>query len=74
MVKKSKDWIQKAVKKPDRLRYYLRRLYGKKAFTDKGDIKKQYLMYAKKRAVKEGDKSLTDAIDLAFRLKNMHKR
>jgi hypothetical protein len=42
-------WIQRAVKRPGRVRAYMKRKYGKRAFTKTGEIKVSYL----KKAAKE---------------------
>ena len=64
-------WIQKAVKRPGRVRTYMRRKYGSRAFTKSGAIKTSYL----RRAVKETkDRSLRSALLLAMRLKKMRRR
>jgi len=65
-------FIQKAVKRPGRVREYLRRTYGDEAFDSRGRIKPEYLKKGKERAESEGNRSLVDAIDLATRLKKMH--
>lgn len=62
-------WIQEAIKRPGRVRRYLKRVYGSKAFRPDGEIKKEYLQKALKRAERTGNKSLAAAIRLAFRLK-----
>jgi hypothetical protein len=66
--RKVNKWIQEAIKRPGRVRRYMMRKYGKKAFTKKGTVKVAYL----KRAVKEvKDRSLKSALLLAIRLKKM---
>ena len=35
-------WIQRAIKREGRVRRYLKRVYGNKAFTRKGQIKYKY--------------------------------
>jgi hypothetical protein len=63
-------WIQEAVKRPGRVRAYMKRKYGKRAFTKSGKIKKSYLH----RAVKETkSRSLRSALHLALRFKKMKK-
>lgn len=52
-----------------RVRNYVHKHYGRKAFTKKGTIKVQYLNLAKARAKREHNKSLESAIVLAKRLK-----
>lgn len=67
--KKSNTWIQKAIKKPGRVRTYVKRLYGNKAFTKSGTIKLEYLKKAKAHAEKTGNTSLIRAINLAINLR-----
>jgi len=75
----SKDelWLQTAIKKEGRVRNYLYRVYGKKAFTKDGKIKMEYLNKAIKR-VKEkptpNERSLLSALYLAKRLKKMARK
>ncbi len=77
---KEDEWIQKAIKRKGRAHRYLLRLYGKKAFDSKGDIKMEYLMKAIQHVKKtypkgsEERKSLLSMLYLAKRLKRMHKR
>jgi hypothetical protein len=80
MAKKDDEWIQKAIKRKGRAHRYLLRLYGKKAFDSKGDIKMEYLMkairYVKQKYPKgsEERKSLLSMLYLARRLKRMHHK
>ena len=69
----SKDYIQKSIKHPGRVREIIQRWYGKDGFDDKGRIKPEYLIKAKQKAKEEHNRSLEDAIDLAIRLKKMDK-
>ena len=62
-------WIQKAVKREGRVRTYLKRTFGDKAFFKDGTIKKEYLDKALQKAKKSGNTSLERAILLAKRLK-----
>jgi len=66
-------FIQVAVKRPGRVRRYLRRKYGKRAFTKRGTIKVEYLNRAiaslKRRSRRP--KGLLNALYLAKRLKRM---
>jgi len=63
-------WIQRAIKRPGRVRAYMKRRYGKRAFTKSGEIKMSYL----RRAVKETkNRSLKSALLLAIRLKRMRR-
>lgn len=62
----NEKWIQEAIKRPGRVRSYLKRKYGDKAFTKDGKIKLSYI----KRAIKETkDQSLKKALLLAIKLK-----
>ncbi len=76
---KDDRWIQKAIKRKGRAHKYLMRLYGRKAFDRKGDIKMEYLNKAirhVKRVYPKGSeerKSLLSALYLAKRLKRMHR-
>jgi hypothetical protein len=65
----AKKWIQKSVKKPGRVKKYIREKFGDKAFTARGTIKPEYLNKAEKLA--ENNPSLKAAIILAKRLKKM---
>ena len=69
----SKDYIQKAVKHPGRVREIIQKWYGSDGFDSKGRIKPEYLIKAKQKAKEEHNRSLEDAIDLAIRLKKMDK-
>jgi hypothetical protein len=63
-------WIQKAIKRPGRVRAYMKRKYGNRAFTKNGEIKTSYL----RRAAKETkNRSLKSALLLAIRLKKMRR-
>jgi len=65
--KNKKDrWLQEAIRRPGRVRRYLKRKYGDEAFTKRGTIKIKYLREALKEAE---DPSLKQAIRLAIRLK-----
>jgi len=63
-------WIQSAVKRPGRVRSYMKRKYGKRAFTKSGEIKTSYL---RKAAKETKSRSLRSALLLAIRLKRMRK-
>ena len=65
----SNNFIQKSIKHPGRVREYIQRTYGKEGFTEKGTIKMEYLLKAKKRAEENHNRSLVYAIDLAMRLR-----
>ncbi|MCS7232334.1 MAG: capsid protein VP2 [Elusimicrobiota bacterium] len=65
------SWIQKAIKRPGRVRKYVKRIYGEKAFNRDGSIKLAYLKKAKERAKKAGNTSLVQAINLAITLRRL---
>jgi hypothetical protein len=68
--RRDKFWIQRAVKRPGRVKRYMKRRYGKRAFTKSGEIKMSYL----RRAAKETkNRSLRSALLLAIRLKRMKR-
>jgi len=71
---KNELWIQEAIGRPGRVRRYLMRVYGSKAFDSKGRIKPKYLDMAERRAEKSGNQSLAAAIRLAKRLKKMARK
>jgi len=68
---RNKRWIQKAVERPNRVRKYLSKVYGKKAFNEDGTMKLKYLRMAKKRAARKGNTSLVRAINLAMILRKL---
>lgn len=65
--KKKKRFIQKAIKRPGRLRKIAAKEGG---LTKDGRIKKTWLAEKKREAKKKGDKSLLSAIILAERFKS----
>ncbi|RLG18354.1 capsid protein VP2 [Nanoarchaeota archaeon] len=72
-------WIQRAIKRPGRVKRLLRRWYGSKAFTRSGEIRHSYLYKAKRRVKREMPpgkrrRSLLSAINLAIRLEKFSKR
>ena len=74
---RGKLWLQKAVKREGRVRNYLRRVYGSRAFTKDGKIKMEYLNKAIKRVKKKptpNERSLLSALNLAKRLKRMARK
>lgn len=76
MVRKKKErWIQEAIERPGRVREYLKRRYGEKAFTKDGNIKMEYINKAieeiKERPPSKRNRSLLSALYLAKRLKRM---
>jgi hypothetical protein len=46
--RRSKYWIQEAIKKPGALRAYVKRVYGEKGFTSRGTIRREVLLELKK--------------------------
>jgi hypothetical protein len=72
----SDKWIQKAIQKPNALTQYLKRNYGKKAFTKTGKISIRFLKSLLKKH-KEGKIRLTKKtiarIRLAITLKKLRK-
>ena len=69
--KGTKDFIQKSIKHPGRVREIIQKWYGSDGFDSKGRIKPEYLIKAKQKAKEEHNRSLEDAIDRAIRLKKM---
>jgi hypothetical protein len=71
-----KEWIQKAVDEENRVRDYIRRVYGNKAFKNNGNLKMSYIDKAINR-VKHGEgrnvDNLLKALQLAKRLKKMNR-
>jgi len=74
MARRKKRWIRGAVERPGRVRRYLRRKYGDKAFKRDGTIKVTYIDRALrqpqfKRRLKRGSRqhSLRQALILARR-------
>jgi hypothetical protein len=69
-------WIQKAIQKPNSLTQYLKKNYGKKAFTKTGKIKitflKQLLKKHKQGKIKLS-KTTVSRIRLAITLKKLRK-
>ncbi len=64
---RKRRWIQEAIKRPGRLRAYVRRRYGKEGFTQRGTIRVEVL-----REIAQGaDRSLAAAARLALRLRGM---
>jgi len=72
-----KRWIQDAIKRPGRVKRYLLRVYGRRAFTKSGEIKQLYLLKAIRR-IKYGKgmnvKGLLQALYLAKKLERYSKR
>lgn len=77
MARKTKRWIQKAIKRPGRVRRYLLRKYGRKALTRDGELKDQYVRKAikelKQRPPSKRPKGLLNALYLALRLERLRK-
>ena len=69
-------WIQKAIKREGRVRRYLKRKYGSRAFDERGRIRPEYIDMAieelKRRPKSKRPKGLLNALYLAKRLKRMH--
>ena len=66
--KKNNKWIQEAIKRPGRVKRYLKRKYGEKAFTKDGKIKLKYLNKAiHEKCEIDKDRSLCSALRLAKR-------
>jgi len=73
-------WIQHAVKRPGRVHRYIAREYGEDCFDEDGDIKMSCLNEAIADVREECEEhhteqcvSLLRALELAKRLKEMHK-
>jgi hypothetical protein len=64
-------WIQEAIKRKGSLRAWLKRKYGKRAFTKKGKIKITFLRKLAKR--KDLDKRIKRKIHLALTLHKLRK-
>ena len=78
MARQQKRWIQSAIKRPNRTRAYIRRLFGQKGFTKDGKIKMSALEEAIKKVKsskmpKARKRSLLGALYAAIRLKRMHR-
>ena len=71
-------WIQRAIKRPGRVKRYLLRVYGRKAFTKDGEVKQQYVYKAIRRLKRlppsRRPKGLLNALHLAKRLERLSKR
>ncbi len=61
-------WIQDVIKRPGRLRAYVRRVYGKEGFTQRGTIPVEVLRELAKRK-----DSIGQAARLALRLREFRK-
>ncbi len=76
-VRKATRWIQDAVRHPGRVKKYLRRQYGEKAFTESGEIKQEYVHKAireiKERPPSKRPPGLLQALHLAKRFELMRK-
>jgi hypothetical protein len=73
----ARKWIQKAVKRPGRVRRYLVRRYGRRALTKDGEINHRYLLRAirdlKNRPKSRRPKGLLAALQLAKRFELMRR-
>ncbi|MEM2169978.1 MAG: hypothetical protein QW186_09300 [Candidatus Bathyarchaeia archaeon] len=67
-MRKRRNWIQKAIKKPGALRKYVKKKYGSKAFTKRGTIKIEIL---KKLAREKG--TIGRRARLALTLRKLNK-
>jgi len=74
---RKRRWIKRAIKRPGRVKKYIKRKYGKKAFTKSGEIKQQYIHKAikelKSRPPSKRPKGLLNALQLAKRLETLRK-
>ena len=70
----SDRWIQRSIKHKGRVRSYVHRLYGSRAFTIRGTIRPQYLALAERRAKREGETSLERALNEAKTLAKMNRK
>jgi hypothetical protein len=52
-----RKWIQRAIKKKDALREYVKRHYGKAGFTERGTIKVEVLRELSKKKGKVGQRA-----------------
>jgi len=66
--RKSRRWIQSAVKNKGALRRYVRRVYGKEGFTERGTIKVSVLRELAKKPGKTGKRAR-----LALTLRKLRK-
>jgi len=71
--RRNRRWIQRAIKRPGRVKRYIMRVYGPKAFTKDGEVKHKYLLKAIRRAKRKGNKSLLRALYLARTFELMKK-
>ena len=69
--KSKRKWIQRAVKKEGALREYMMNRYGKRAFTEKGTIKTEYLKKVLKD--KKADIKTKRRVRLALTLRRLRK-
>jgi len=74
MTRRKRYWIQRAIKRPGRVKKYLLRIYGRKALTKSGEIKHSYLLKAIRRVKRRGkNTSLLRALYLAKNLEYWKK-
>ncbi len=79
MARRSKYWIQEAVKRPGALKEWLRKRFGRRAFTRDGEIKESFLRKLKEE-IKRGRIKVKDKetwlrrINLALTLKRLARR
>lgn len=76
-VRKDRRWLQKAIKRPGRVKRYLMRIYGPRAFTYSGEVKQKYVYMAIRRLKRmppsKRPPGLLNALQLAKRLERMKK-
>ena len=67
--RRSRNWIQKAIKHPGALRKYVKRYYGSEGFTRRGTIKVSVL-----RELAERNDTIGRRARLALTLRKLRKR
>lgn len=67
--RKGKFWIQHAIKRPGRLRAYVKRTYGNAGFTREGTIKVEVL----RKIAEHPNQSLARAARLALKLREFRR-
>ena len=72
-----RKWLHKAIRRPGRVKRYLARKYGRKAFTKDGEVKQEYVHKAirdlKMRPRRKRPKGLLSALQLAKRMERFRK-
>lgn len=78
MGRRSRRWIQEAIKRPGTLRRWMKQKYGSKAFTKEGTIKKEYLIKAREHVKRHYTgmqrKRMLGKINLALTLRKFRRR